>query len=374
MNNDSRYPERDVIAEHVDTLLSQLDAQLEEGGFRDDLRQSLKQLADVKLALDASSIVAVTDHRGKIQYVNDKFCQISKYARHELLGQDHRILNSGYHPQSFMHELWSTILAGKVWMGDIRNRAKDGTFYWVNTTIVPFVDEAGKPYQFLAIRNEVTRLKNVEEELKETLAKVMTVQEEERRKFSRELHDGIGQSLFSLLIGLDRVISAEATEKRDLSMIREQVAGIIEEVRGLAWELRPSVLDDLGIVPALRTYIENYVSHYGIKVAFDCRLRGRLGKDYETVIYRVVQEALTNIAKYADVDEVEVSVFEQGGEVTARIADRGRGFDTMAASTGVGQSSMAERARIAGGTLSVESSPGEGTVVTLWLPAAKPEM
>nr|WP_246427690.1 PAS domain-containing protein [Paenibacillus phyllosphaerae] len=355
-------------------MLSQLDAQLEEGGFRDDLRQSLKQLADVKLALDASSIVAVTDHRGKIQYVNDKFCQISKYARHELLGQDHRILNSGYHPQSFMHELWSTILAGKVWMGDIRNRAKDGTFYWVNTTIVPFVDEAGKPYQFLAIRNEVTRLKNVEEELKETLAKVMTVQEEERRKFSRELHDGIGQSLFSLLIGLDRVISAEATEKRDLSMIREQVAGIIEEVRGLAWELRPSVLDDLGIVPALRTYIENYVSHYGIKVAFDCRLRGRLGKDYETVIYRVVQEALTNIAKYADVDEVEVSVFEQGGEVTARIADRGRGFDTMAASTGVGQSSMAERARIAGGTLSVESSPGEGTVVTLWLPAAKPEM
>lgn len=362
------YRERDVIAEHVETLLARLDEQLEEGAFRADLRDSLKQLADVKSALDASSIVAVTDHKGRIQYVNDKFCEISKYSRHELLGQDHRILNSGYHGKAFFRELWETIQAGKVWRGDIRNKAKDGSYYWVNTTIVPFVDENDRPYQYLAIRNEVTRLKKVEEELQETLAKVMTVQEEERRKFSRELHDGIGQSLFSLLIGLDRVISAEAPEKRELSMIREQVAGIIEEVRGLAWELRPSVLDDLGIVPALRTYIDNYSSHYGIQVAFDCRLRGRLGIAAETVIYRIVQEALTNIAKYADVDAAQVSVAERDGEVVALIADQGRGFDPKAAAKGVGQSSMAERARIAGGTLTVESAPGAGCVVTLCLP------
>ncbi|MFB9324859.1 PAS domain-containing protein [Paenibacillus aurantiacus] len=368
MTNEARYPERDVIAEHVETLLAQLDGQLEDSPFRSELRQSLKQLADVKFALDASSIVAVTDHKGKIQYVNDKFCEISKYPRHELLGQDHRIVNSGYHDKAFMRELWATIQAGQVWSGDIRNRAKDGSYYWVNTTIVPFVGEDGEPYQYLAIRNEVTRLKKVEEELQESLAKAMTIQEDERRKFSRELHDGIGQSLFSLLIGLDRVISAETPEKRELGAIRNQVAGIIEEVRGLAWELRPSVLDDLGIAPALRTYIDNYAAHYGIKVAFACDLRGRFDIGVETVIYRVVQEALTNIAKHADVAEAEVVISARSEEIVTLIADQGCGFDPEAGSKGVGRFSMAERARIAGGSLDISSASGRGTTVTLTLP------
>ncbi|MBJ9990958.1 sensor histidine kinase [Paenibacillus sp. S28] len=366
--NKQPEPGRKIIAEHVESLLSQLDEQLPESRFRTDLRESLKQLADVKFALDESSIVAVTDRRGKIQYVNDKFCEISKYDRSELLGQDHRIINSGTHSKAFMRDLWSTISTGQVWTGDIRNRAKDGTYYWVNTTIVPFIGEDGKPYQYLAIRNEVTRLKKVEEELQETLAKVMTIQEEERRKFSRELHDGIGQSLFSLLIQLDRAIASPEPEKEDLRGIREHVAGVIEEVRGLAWELRPSVLDDLGIVPAIRTYIENYASHYGIKVAFECNLRKRLDIQKETVIYRVIQEALTNIAKYADVSEAEVEIREQEEEVAVRISDQGAGFEPSLPTQGVGRFSMAERARIASGRLRIDSAPGSGTTVTLTLP------
>ncbi|WP_409344667.1 PAS domain S-box protein [Paenibacillus sp. MBLB4367] len=363
-DREERYPE--VIAQRVSTLMAELHEHVAEPAFRETLTQSLKQLADLKFALDESSIVAVTDNRGTIQYVNDKFCEISKYARNELIGRDHRIINSGHHDKAFMRELWRTIGNGGVWHGDIKNKAKDGSYYWVNTTIVPFLDETGRPYQYLAIRNEVTRLKRVEEELQLMMTQVMRIQEEERRRFSRELHDGIGQSLFSLRIRLDRL--AADPEQEELLKLREDVSLIMEDVRSLAWELRPSVLDDLGVVPAIRTYVENYSKHYGIQVKLSCSLKKRPGLQEETVIYRVIQEALTNAAKYADASEAEVTVADGDEGVTVRVADAGKGFVRQKDTKGVGLFSMEERARGVGGQLDIRSLPGQGTVVTLLLP------
>ena len=128
---------------------------------------NLKEISDYKYALDESTVIAITDQKGIIKKVNSNFCKISKYSEEELIGQDHRIISSGYHSKEFIRELWVTIANGKIWKGEFKNKAKDGTDFWLDTTIVPFLNKKGKPYQYLSIRADITLKKKNEDTIKE---------------------------------------------------------------------------------------------------------------------------------------------------------------------------------------------------------------
>src|SRR5438876_146646 len=209
----------------------------------DVLERSLKELADIKFALDQSTIVAITDQRGIINFVNDEFCRISKYSRDELLGQDHRIINSSYHSKDFIRDLWATIAGGKVWKGEIRNRAKDGSIYWVDTTIVPFLNSEGKPYQYVAIRHDITQRKLAEEQI---LQQAAELQRAAQLSFVGELAAGLAHEIKNPLAGIQggvdiliRRRDKNDPEREALEGMRHEVERIDSTVRALLDRARP---------------------------------------------------------------------------------------------------------------------------------------
>jgi two-component system cell cycle sensor histidine kinase/response regulator CckA len=130
------------------------------------LRESRTELAYIRLALDESAIVVITDAEGQLTYLNENFCEISQYSREELIGQDHRLINSGHHPKKYFTDLWATIIGGNVWKGEIKNRAKNGSYFWVETTIVPVLGKNQNPQKYIAISHDITESKETEESLK----------------------------------------------------------------------------------------------------------------------------------------------------------------------------------------------------------------
>jgi len=155
--------QRELLIRWRDIVLSVSEGN--EKDLRSRLQHTLNELQFIQRALDESTIVAITDKTGKITYVNEAFCRISQYSREELIGNTHRLVNSGYHSPEFFKHMWKTIGKGEIWRGEIKNKAKDGSYYWVQSTIVPFLDENGKPYKYVSIRTDITRLKQYEEQI-----------------------------------------------------------------------------------------------------------------------------------------------------------------------------------------------------------------
>ncbi|MCF8198484.1 MAG: diguanylate cyclase [Sulfuritalea sp.] len=196
----------------------------------EQLRLSLRDLEFQKQALDEHAIVSIADRRGRIIYVNDRFCEVSQYARQELIGKDHSIVNSGGHPKEFFRDMWRTISSGTIWHGQVRNRRKDGSFYWVDTTILPFIGDDGRPDQYVSIRTEITAIKKAEAVLmrdkaeQEALVAQRTEELSEREAVLQKI-TGAAQDAIFMIDHQDRVTFWNTAAEKLFGYSREEIMG-----------------------------------------------------------------------------------------------------------------------------------------------------
>jgi|KBSSwiStaDraftv2_1062776.scaffolds.fasta_scaffold22240_5 PAS domain S-box-containing protein len=346
------------------------------------LKRSARELAEFKQALDVSSIVATTDAHGLITYANDNFCAISRYRREELLGKDHRLVNSGHHPKEFMRELWATIGAGRVWKGEIRNRAKDGTIYWVDTTIVPFLDERDRPYQYLAIRNDITERKRVEQALLE------------QRALARlgEMAAVVAHEVKNPLAGIAGAIQVIRDRMPAGSPDREIIKAILERIEALNGTVQDLLVFARPRMPQLRecaldTLLSETVTllqrdPIGRQIEVRLPRSGAIVRADPDQLRETFLNVFINAAQaMAGHGTIDVSTTSDGGFGIVRVHDSGPGmpdavrerafepfFTTKHRGTGLGLPIARRIAQAHGGDVSVECPAAGGTAVIVRLP------
>ena len=344
--------------------------------------ESLRLLEEIRYALDQAAIVALTDQRGIITYVNDKFCEISKYSRDELLGQDHRIINSGYHPKEFIRGLWRTIAQGNVWRGELRNLAKDGSVYWVDTTIVPLLNADGKPRQYLAIRSDITQRKDMQQKLADQAALAQLGQ------LAAVVAHEVRNPLAGVKGSLQVLMSRPATQPSDKQIIEAMISRLdvlnskVEDIMRFARPRSP-VLEVLEV----RSVIANASAEASANGASLIRLpdTDSFVRGDREMLRAIILNLLMNACQSGSAEPVEVLVRQEEEWCRIDIADRGAGFGdtdpeqlfqafhtTKTSGTGLGLAITRRLVTLQGGTVALMAREGGGAVARVRLPCASP--
>lgn len=349
---------------------------------RQQREETLARVEEIRFALDQAAIVAATDQRGIITYVNDKFCEISKYSREELIGQDHRIINSGFHSKDFIRDLWRTIASGRVWRGEIRNKAKDGTFYWVDTTIVPFLDDGGKPRQYLAIRSEITQRKQAESQLASQAA--LTQLGELAAVVAHEVRNPLAGVRASLEVVSSRLPPAQREREVIRAMI-ERLDVLNAKVEDILRFARPHtpVLRPLELAPIVADAINSARAAVGSACASIAYSPGPEAVIADSEMLRATLLNLLLNACQAGGRAVEVEVKASGASCRIAVLDRGSGippdvmprvfeafYTTKKTGTGLGLPIVKRLMELQQGSVSLRPRPDGGTIAELTLPAA----
>jgi PAS domain S-box-containing protein len=310
------------------------------------LTQSLiKKLEDQKYALDQAAIVASTDAKGVITYVNDKFCEVTGYSREELLGKTHKIINSGQHPKGFFVELWKTISQGHVWRGEVCNRKKNGQLYWVYTTIVPFLDDSRKPVQYLSIRYEITDLKLAQQTILDQQEKLVAASRlsaigEMAAAITHEINNPLGVILGRIEM-LKSILKEGNFETDDLLRIADTIEATGLRIAKIVRSMKTMAHHDHEQEPTARVPLQTVVDdavdlcHYrfqnhGIRltkpqleasVTVECR-----SHEIVQVIVNLMNNSFDAIQQLAD-KWVRIETWDRGDHIDISVTDSGRGIE-----------------------------------------------
>ena len=346
------------------------------------LPDQIRQLADLKRAIDHAAIVATTDVAGRITYVNDKFVEISGYSREELIGQDHRIINSGYHSKDFIRDLWRTIANGQVWYGELRNQAKDGHYYWVDTTIVPFLDTRGKPYQYIAIRADITARKAAEEQLAQQAALARLGQ------MAAVVAHEVRNPLAGIKGAMQILLSRRAPEDSEQTVMRDIIARIdslSELINDLMVFARPrppqlSVVELHAVVADAITIVRRDPAAQAVEMSVDGDPVS-ITADGELIRATLLNLLLNAAQAMNGRGRIAVRIARQHEDAVLEIRDNGPGipaeireqvfepfFTTKARGGGLGLPIARRTAELHGGSLTLACPETGGTVITITLP------